>query len=106
MTMSTRLRIRPVAGLKKLWLAVLSRRWATFLLLGIAFLAFGAGTFSLIVLLRINTALIAEHGWTAVRDGGLLQLVELLLTGYASLAAYVVFKVCEYTLVRQFSGTR
>jgi predicted PurR-regulated permease PerM len=62
------------------WLTevVLSRRWATFIVLGLAFFCFGAGT---------------------------LNLFELLLTGYASVAAYVVLKVCEYTLVRQIGST-
>jgi hypothetical protein len=80
---------------------VLSRRWATFILLGLAFLCFGAGTLNLFVLLRANAVLIAAHGWQAIMDGGLRQLVELLLTGYASVAAYVVLKVCEFALVRQ-----
>ena len=37
-------------------------------------------------------------------DGGLRQLLELLLTGYASVAAYLVLKVCEYALVRQIAS--
>lgn len=81
--------------------AVLSRRWATFILLGLAFFCFGAGTLNLFMLLRANAELIATHGWQAIMDGGLRQLVELLLTGYASVAAYVVLKVCEFALVRQ-----
>ena len=81
--------------------AVLSRRWATFILLGLAFFCFGAGTLNLFVLLSANAVLIATHGWQAIMDGGLRQLVELLLTGYASVAAYVVLKVCEFALVRQ-----
>jgi hypothetical protein len=36
-----------------------------------------------------------------INEGGLRQLLELLLTGYASVAAYVVLKVCEFALVRQ-----
>ncbi len=84
--------------------AVLSRRWATFILLGLAFFCFGAGTLNLFVLLRANAALIAAHGWQAIMDGGLRQLLELLLTGYASVAAYVVLKVCEYALVRQIAS--
>jgi hypothetical protein len=51
--------------------------------------------------LLANGALIAEHGWRALMDGGLRQLLELLLTGYASMAAYVVLKACEFSLVRQ-----
>jgi hypothetical protein len=39
-------------------------------------------------------------------DGGLRQLAELLLTGYASMAAYLVAKVCEESLVRQIGGER
>lgn len=81
--------------------AVLSRRWATFILLGLAFFCFGAGTLNLFVLLRANAELIATHGWQAIMDGGLRQLLELLLTGYASVGAYVVLKVCEFALVRQ-----
>ena len=33
-------------------------------------------------------------------DGGLQQLLEVLATGYLSLAAYVVFKACEHHLVQ------
>ena len=84
---------------------VLSRRWATFILLGLAFFCFGAGTLNLFVLLRANAVLVATHGWQAIIDGGLRQLVELLLSGYASVAAYVVLKVCEYSLVRQIAST-
>ncbi len=80
---------------------MLSRRWATFVVLGLAFFCFGAGTLNLFVLLRANAALIAEHGWQALVDGGLRQLLELLLTGYTSVAAYVVLKACEFSLVRQ-----
>nr|WP_316638733.1 hypothetical protein [uncultured Roseateles sp.] len=78
---------------------VLSRRWATFLVMGLSFFAFGAGSLNLFYLLKANTALLAEHGWQALMDGGLQQLLELLLTGYLSLLAYLVFKVCEYRLV-------
>lgn len=78
---------------------VLTRRWATFVAMGLSFFAFGAGSLNLFYLLKANTGLLAEHGWEAVADGGLQQLIELLLTGYLSLAAYLVFKVCEYSLV-------
>lgn len=90
----------------KLRTAVLSRRWASFLVLGLAFFAFGVGTLNLFMLLRANAELIAEHGWQAAMDGGLRQLVELLLTGYASMAAYLVAKVCEENLVRRIGGER
>lgn len=77
---------------------VLSRPWLTFLVMGLAFFAFGAGTYNIVMLFSANTALIANYGWQALMDGAALQLVELLVSGYFSMAAYVVFKVCEYRL--------
>ena len=78
---------------------VLARRWATFGVLGLSFFGFGIGTLNLFFVLRANVALIGEHGWMALMDGGARQLVELLLMGYLSMASYLVFKACEYRLV-------
>ena len=80
---------------------VLSRRWATFIVLGLSFFVFGVGTVSLFMLLQANLTLVYDYGWQAVRDGGAVELVKLFVTGYVSLAAYVVFKVCEATLVQR-----
>jgi hypothetical protein len=77
---------------------VLSRRWLTFIVLGLSFAAFGAGTLNLFVVFKANIALLLEHGWMAAMDGGAQQLAELLISGYASMAAYLVFKACEYRL--------
>ena len=78
---------------------VLARLWATYLCLGISFFLFGAGTLNIVCRLRANTDLLWTHGWQAVMDGGLQQLAELLLTGYLAMAAYIIFKACEYRLV-------
>ena len=80
--------------------AVLARRWATFVVLCLAFFVFGIGTLNLFMLLSANFNLLYEHGWQAVMDGGLRQLLELLATGLVSMAAYVIFKTCEYRLVQ------
>lgn len=77
---------------------VLRRLWLTFLTMGLSFFAFGVGTLNLFYLLRANSNLILDYGWLALMDGGLSQLFELLLNGYVSLCAYVVFKACEYRL--------
>ncbi|MCX8516885.1 MAG: hypothetical protein ORN29_02210 [Rhodoferax sp.] len=77
---------------------VLARIWLTFLVLGASFFVFGAGSYNLFFLLRSNANLLLAHGWDAVMDGGIAQLLELLLTGYLSMAAYVVFKACEHRL--------
>jgi hypothetical protein len=78
---------------------VLARRWLTFIVMGLAFLAFGIGTLNLIHVVQANLELLVEHGWQAVMDGGGRQLVELLVTGYLSMAGYLVFKTCEHSLV-------
>jgi len=77
---------------------VLSRIWLTFIVLGLSFFAFGAGTVNLGLLFVANTRLLSDYGWRAVMDGALWQLLELALTGYLSIAAYVVFKTCEHRL--------
>ena len=90
----------------KAWFArvVLARRATTFIVMGIAFVLFGCGTVNLFRLLKANLDLISQYGWQAMRDGGARQLVELLVTGYASLAAYVIFKACEHALVHHLTG--
>ena len=78
---------------------VLARRWLTFVVMGAAFLLFGAGSLNIIYVLRANLGLIADYGWMALMDGAGAQLMEILVTGYVSMGAYIVFKVCEYSLV-------
>jgi len=77
---------------------VLSRLWLTFIVLGLSFLAFGVGTLNLGLLLMANARLLSDYGWRAIMDGALRQLLELAVTGYLSIAAYVVFKACEHRL--------
>jgi hypothetical protein len=83
---------------------VLSRRWLTFVVMGLAFFLFGAGTVNLFMLFRANVEFISAYGWEALMDGAAQQLIELLVTGYVSMMAYVVFKVCEYRLVHDLTG--
>jgi hypothetical protein len=77
---------------------ILRRRWLTFVVMGLAFFGFGVGSLNLFYLLQANAELLITHGWRAVMEGGLLQLAQLLATGYLSMVAYVVFKACEYRL--------
>ena len=84
--------------------AVLARRWATFLMLGLGFFVFGACTLNLFFLFRANSSLVLEHGWMALMDGAALQFLELLCTGYTGMAAYLIFKTCEHRLVHWLSG--
>ncbi|OWY40584.1 hypothetical protein CEK28_03390 [Xenophilus sp. AP218F] len=77
--------------------------WA-FWLLGLSFLLFGIGTVNLALLLQLNLKLWLDAGWQAAMDGALRQLGELLLSGYAAMLAYVVFKCCEKVLVAKLTG--
>lgn len=82
---------------------VLRRRGLAFVVMGVSFFGFGVGTLNLFMLLKANAELIAVYGWQSLMDGGLQQFIELLLTGYLSLACYLVFKACEFALVRQLA---
>ena len=77
---------------------VLSRPWLTFVVMGLAFFAFGAGSVNILMLFSANAEFVARYGWQAVMDGAALQFVELVLTGYLSMGAYVIFKTCEHRL--------
>ena len=83
---------------------VLSRGWLTFIVMGLAFFVFGVSTYNIFRLLSANIDFIANHGWLALMEGAARQFVELIVTGYLSLAAYVVFKTCEYRLAHDFAG--
>jgi hypothetical protein len=78
---------------------VLQRAWTAFIICGLAFLLFAVGTVNLAYILKSNLDLVLTHGLQALMDGAAIQLVELLVSGYLSLACYVVFKTCEQRLV-------
>lgn len=71
----------------------------TFLLMGISFLMFGLVSLNLIYFFHANIELLLEYGWLGLKDGGLQQTIELLLSGYFGMAFYVLFKTCEKSLV-------
>ena len=83
---------------------VLSRGWLTFLVMGLAFFVFGVGTYNIFMVLSANIDFIASYGWEALVDGAARQFVELIVTGYLSMAAYVVFKTCEYRLAHDLAS--
>lgn len=75
----------------------------TFVLMGAAFLAFGVTSVNLYVLFVANLALIAEYGMTAIEDGALQQLIELIGSLLLALAFYALFALCDKTLVRRLT---
>ncbi|MFL6665223.1 MAG: hypothetical protein ACJ8G7_23890 [Rhizobacter sp.] len=84
--------------------AFLSRRWwLTFFLLGVSFVLFGMMSINLLHSLGANLEFLGMHGVDAVREGGLTQFVELVLSGYAAALFYVLFKLCEKVLVERLA---
>jgi len=87
--------------------AFLSKRWwLTFILMGVSFVLFGLLTLNLLHTLGANLEFLGMHGIDAVREGGLMQLIGLILSGYMAAAFYVFFKLCEKVLVERLSVTK
>jgi hypothetical protein len=75
-------------------------RWACFALMTLGFIAFGLLTLDLVRVVGANTAFLLDNGWQGLGDGGLRQLLELLVTSVGAMAAWLLFKVCETVLVQ------
>jgi hypothetical protein len=86
-----------------LYAFLLKRWWLTFILMGVSFVLFGLVTLNLLHTLSANLEFLSSYGFEAVRDGGLLQLVELVGSGYVAAASYVFFKLCEKVLVERLA---
>jgi hypothetical protein len=76
----------------------------TLFLMGLFGLGFGIVSLNIFAMLHANFWLIARHGAMALLDGALLQLLELVVLGDLALVFYVMFKACEYVLVRRIVG--
>jgi hypothetical protein len=77
---------------------------ATFLLMGAFFLLFGFTSINLYGLLVANLALIFTYGVTALADGALQQLGEILGATLLSILFFVLFALCERVLVGRLTG--
>jgi predicted PurR-regulated permease PerM len=80
---------------------VLARMWLTFALLCTCFGLFGAGTLNLFNMFSTNWDMITAQGLMALASGSLWQLFELLATLVLSMFFYVIFKICEHSLVNR-----
>ena len=94
------------AARKTLYALLYERVWVAFLLMGLSFVRFGVATLNLLYVFKAAWEFLVTHGWDAVREGVLMQLVELVVSGYAAAAFYVLFKVCEKALVERASRPR
>ena len=85
------------------WLMLSEYHWAALLLL----LAFSATlvawvSFGLINLAMANFGFVSRYGITALREGGLLQMLEIAAKAALVLAAYLVFKAVETELIHRW----
>jgi hypothetical protein len=92
-----------VSAYSRIYLFLLRRWWAAFILLGISFVLGGLLTLNLLHTLIANFEFLSMYGVEAVRDGGLWQLVQIVVSGYLAAAFYVVFKLCEKVLVERLT---
>ena len=76
---------------------------ACFGLMVLGFIAFGLLTLDLLRVVGANAGLLWNNGWQGLEDGGLRQLLELLLSAVAAMAAWLTFKVCETLLLQSLT---
>jgi len=76
--------------------------WRAFLLMGLFAGLSAITSYNLILLFIANFNFISQYGVMALREGGLLQLAELIFYGYLSIGFYVLFKGCLYGVLGHF----
>jgi hypothetical protein len=82
------------------------RWWLAFLLMGLSFVMFGWMSVNLLQVLGANLEFIGMHGADAIREGGLVQLLGLIVSGYLAAMFYVFFKLCEKVLVERLASQK
>ena len=73
--------------------------WRTFLLMGLFGGLSAYASYNLLMLFIANFGFISSYGIMALKEGGLLQLLQLVLYGYLSIAFYILFKGCLYGIL-------
>jgi hypothetical protein len=76
--------------------------WRPFLLMGVFGGISALASYNLVVLFAANFSFVSQYGVMALKDGGFLQLVELIVYGYVSIAFYILFKGCLYGVLGHF----
>jgi hypothetical protein len=77
-----------------------------FLIAGAFAALFAWNSYSLFQTAMANVNFLRTYGWMAVMDGGVIQLITLVLYGYLSLAFFIGFKACETELVHRWRRWR
>jgi hypothetical protein len=79
-------------------------RVCCFGLMTLSFMAFGLLTLDLLRLVTANAAFLSDNGWQGLQDGGLRQLLELLVSCVGAMAAWLLFKLCETLLIQSMTN--
>jgi hypothetical protein len=70
--------------------------WRTFLLMGLFGGLSAYMSYNLLMLFIANFSFISNYGVMALKEGGLLQFLQLVVYGYLSIAFYILLKGCLY----------
>jgi hypothetical protein len=85
------------------WLLLSEYHWAALLiLLGLSASLAAWVSFGLINLAMANYGFVTQYGLLALREGGLLQALEIGAKAALVLAAYMVFKAVETELIHRW----
>jgi hypothetical protein len=85
------------------WLLLCNYHWAVLLaLMGACATLVAWISFDLINVAMANVGFLTRHGLLAIREGGLLQLLEIGAKACVVLASYLVFKAIETELIHRW----
>lgn len=82
---------------------MLEHAGATYVLMAVSFIAFGALSVNLVSYVSANANYLLSYGWEAFKEGGLEQLIELWLKIFVAIGAYLVFKLSEHALIERIA---
>ena len=72
-----------------------------FFVAGASIMIVAFASYNLLQLGMANLRFVGEHGWQAIENGALLQMLQILGYGAVSLSSFIVFKICESELVQR-----
>lgn len=73
-----------------------------FVLAGVSLAVVAYATYNLLHLSMANLSFLREHGLMALMSGGLLQLMQIVLSGTVALAFFLLYKICESELILRY----
>jgi len=81
------------------------RRYPTivvFLIAGAFAIVLAYATLNLVQVGMANIRFLREFGLTAVMEGALVQLAQIVVTAFMALISWIGFKICEGELIRRY----